>query len=255
MHIFREVIFLKTVYVDIEKEMTDRRIKKIAKKLYKLNRKENIVVALSKELEKNDGLVNQINEYGVSILDGRWLFKFLICDIIEYISNMRERKEETEVVAVIMERQDEILLAQLPEIAKKVKTLKIISRATFGLDYLEEKLYNEYGIAIQITNNKQKALTNADIVINFDLKEEKLKEYNINSQATLVNIKENIKNFSGTNINYYKIEYNRENFAKMKNETKFDSNVIYEGFIYRRDTLPNIRKQLILDNVRLIELT
>ena len=245
---------MKTVYVDIEKEMTDRRIKKIAKKLYKLNRKENIVVALSKELEKNDGLVNQINEYGVSILDGRWLFKFLICDIIEYISNMRERKEETEVVAVIMERQDEILLAQLPEIAKKVKTLKII-RATFGLDYLEEKLYNEYGIAIQITNNKQKALTNADIVINFDLKEEKLKEYNINSQATLVNIKENIKNFSGTNINYYKIEYNRENFAKMKNETKFDSNVIYEGFIYRRDTLPNIRKQLILDNVRLIELT
>ncbi len=245
---------MKTVYVDIEKEMTDRRIKKIAKKLYKLNRKENIVVALSKELEKNDGLVNQINEYGVSILDGRWLFKFLICDIIEYISNMRERKEETEVVAVIMERQDEILLAQLPEIAKKVKTLKIISRATFGLDYLEEKLYNEYGIAIQITNNKQKALTNADIVINFDLKEEKLKEYNINSQATLVNIKENIKNFSGTNINYYKIEYNRENFAKMKNETKFDSNVIYEGFIYRRDTLPNIRKQLMLDNVRLIEL-
>lgn len=246
---------MKTVYVDIRKEITARRAKRIAKKLYKMNKKEDIVIALSKELENNEELNNQINEFGLNILNGKWLFKFLICDIIKYISNMRDRKEETEIVAVLMERQDEIILAQISEIAKKVKTLKIISGFTFGLDYLEEKLYNEYGIAIQITNNKRKALANTDIVINFDLKEEKLKEYIINPKAILVNIKENIKNFSGTNINYYKIEYNRENFDKMKNETSFDSNVIYEGFIYRRDTLQNIRKQLMLDNVRLIELT
>lgn len=246
---------MKTVYIDIEKEITARRAKRIAKKLYKKNKKEDIVVALSKELENNEELNNQINEFGIKVLDGKWLFKFLICDTIEYISNMRSKRLDTEVVAIVMERQDEIVLAQLSEIAKKVKTLKIISGFTFGLDYIEEKLYNEYGIAIQITNNKRKALANVDIVINFDLKEEKLKEYSINKQAVLVNIKENIKNFSGTNINYYKIEYNRENFTKMKNEINFDSNVIYEGFIYRRDTLQNIRKQLMIDNVRLVELT
>lgn len=246
---------MKTVYVDIGKEITARRAKRIAKKLYKKNKKEDIVVALSKELENNEELNNQINEFGIKVLDGKWLFKFLICDTIEYISNMKSKRLDTEVVAIVMERQDEIVLAQLSEIAKKVKTLKIISGFTFGLDYIEEKLYNEYGIAIQITNNKRKALANVDIVINFDLKEEKLKEYSINKQAVLVNIKENIKNFSGTNINYYKIEYNRENFTKMKNEINFDSNVIYEGFIYRRDTLQNIRKQLMIDNVRLVELT
>lgn len=245
---------MKTVYVDIEKEMTDRRIKKIAKKLYKLNKKDDIVVALSKDLEKNERLISQINEFGVKILDGKWLFKFLICDIIEYISNMKNEKEETQVVAILMKNKDEIVLNQLFDIAKRVRTLKVISGFTVGLSYLEEKLYNEYGIAIQITNNKRKALTNVNIVINFDYTEEQLSEYNINSQAVLVNIKENIKNFIGTNINNYKIEYNKENFTKMKNETNFDSNVIYEGLIYRRDTLQNIRKQLTLDKVRLIEL-
>jgi len=245
---------LKTVYVDINKELTARRVKKLAKKLYKMNRKEDIAVALSKELEQNEELMSQINEFGIRVLNGKWLFKFLICDIIEYISNIKNEKEESQIVGILMKNKDEIVLAQLFDIAKKVKTLKIISGFTVGLSYLEEKLYNEYGIAMQITNNKRKALTNVDIVINFDYTEEQLSEYNINPQAVLVNIEENIENFVGTNINNYKIEYNKENFNKVANELSFDSNVIYEGYIYRKDTLQNIRKQLKIDSVRLVEL-
>ena len=245
---------MKTVYVDINKELTARRAKKLAKKLYKMNRKEDIAVALSKELEQNEELMSQINEFGIRVLNGKWLFKFLICDIIEYISNIKNEKEESQIVGILMKNKDEIVLAQLFDIAKKVKTLKIISGFTVGLSYLEEKLYNEYGIAMQITNNKRKALTNVDIVINFDYTEEQLSEYNINPQAVLVNIEENIENFVGTNINNYKIEYNKENFNKVANELSFDSNVIYEGYIYRKDTLQNIRKQLKIDSVRLVEL-
>lgn len=245
---------MKTVYVDINKELTARRVKKLAKKLYKMNRKEDIAVALSKELEQNEELMSQINEFGIRVLNGKWLFKFLICDIIEYISNIKNEKEESQIVGILMKNKDEIVLAQLFDIAKKVKTLKIISGFTVGLSYLEEKLYNEYGIAMQITNNKRKALTNVDIVINFDYTEEQLSEYNINPQAVLVNIEEKIENFVGTNINNYKIEYNKENFNKVANELSFDSNVIYEGYIYRKDTLQNIRKQLKIDSVRLVEL-
>lgn len=245
---------MKTVYVDINKELTTRRTKKIAKKLYKINKKEDIVVALSKDLEQNIELTNQISELGIEILNGKWLFKFLLCDIIEYISDRKDEKEENQIVAILMNKKDEIVLSQLSDIAQKVKMLKIIGEFTVELNYLEEKLYNEYGIAIQITNNKRKALTNVDIIINFDYTEEKLYEYSINPQSVLVNIQEKNKKFMGTNINDYKIEYNKENFNEVENESKFNKNVIYEGYIYRRDTFLNIKKQFRTDNVRLIEL-
>ena len=49
--------------------MTQRRIKKVAKKLYKINQKEEIIVALSKKLESNEELKNEINRYNIKILN------------------------------------------------------------------------------------------------------------------------------------------------------------------------------------------
>lgn len=245
---------MKTIYLDINREITARKTKKIAKKLYKISKKEEIVVALSKNLEKNTELYNNINEYGIKILNGKWLLKFLLCEVIEYISVIQGKKQETQTVAVLIESQDDIILGELMQIAKNVKTLKIISNSKFKFNYLEEKLYEDFGIAVQITNNKRKALLNSDIIINYDYNEEKLEEYSINSNAILVNIEKEIKNFSGTSINDYLIEYDTENFIEADNISDFNTNIMYESYIYRKDTLQNIQSQLKKDNVRLIGL-
>lgn len=245
---------MRTVYINEKSELNKRKIKKIAKKINKISKKEDIVVALSKELEKNTELNNQIEEYGIKILDGKWLFKFLICDIVEYISKIEHKNKEIQIIAILIKRQDDIILSQILEIAKQVKGLKIITTSISRFEYLEYKLYEEYGIALHLTNNKKKSLSNVDIIINFDYNEEELSKYNINPFAILVNLQTDIKNFQGVNINNYKIGYNKENFIEFENELDFNNNVIYESYIYRRDTFSNIRKQLNQDEVRLIGL-
>jgi len=60
---------LKTIYLNAKKILTKRRIKKIGKKLNKISKKENIAIAISKELSKSQELINEIASYRIPILD------------------------------------------------------------------------------------------------------------------------------------------------------------------------------------------
>ena len=73
-------------------------------------------------------------------------------------------------------------------IARKVKRLTIVSNNINKFRYLEEKLYNEYGIAIELSNNRRKSLLNSNIIINVDFEEEMVNKYNINSKAIIINL-------------------------------------------------------------------
>lgn len=247
---------LKTVYVNIDDDINKRKARRIAKKLYKINRKEDIVIALSKNLMKNEILNANIEEFGLKKLDGKWLFKFLLSNIIEYVCKVKGKVPETQNVAILINSKDDIVIGQISEIAKKVKTLKIISNHVNDFDYLEEELYFEYGIAMQITNNKRKSLLNTDIIINFDYSEEELNEYYIKAEGIIINLqgKITLKNFSGINIDDYEIDYEKGNFEEFTEENDYEKNIIYESYIYRRDTLLNIQNQLKRDNVRLVGL-
>lgn len=251
-------IFLKTIYINEKEDLTKRKAKRIIKKIYKISKREDIVIALSKNLENHIELNKMIEEYGFKILDGRWLFKFLLYDILEYISEVHNKRIEMQNVAILMNNMDEIIMQQLSEIAKKVKGLKIVTNDINKYTYIEEKLYYEYGIAIQITNNKSKSLTNTYIIINFDFGEEEFNKCNIDINATIININKEIKlyldNFRGQNINKYEIEFDEENFCELTDIKDFDRNVLYESYIYRKDNFENIRKQLKKDNVKLVKL-
>ena len=54
---------MKTIYLDDIKKANERKFKKIAKKLYKMSKKEDIVVALSKNLRKQEELNREIENY------------------------------------------------------------------------------------------------------------------------------------------------------------------------------------------------
>lgn len=250
---------MRTIYIDKE-NLNERKSKKVAKKLYKISRKEDIVIALSSKLRENEELNELICNYGLKVLDGRWLFKFLLYDILEYISIKKNERLENQNVAILMNNLDEIIMQELPEIAKEIKTLKIVSSRISKFSYMEEKLYTEFGIALQVTNNKKKSLINTNIIINFDFSEELIDEYLINPYATVVNINEKIKldsnKFKGTNINNYQIEFNENNFDEFLELEKsdFDENILYESYIYRKDNFFNIYKQLKKDEVKLVEL-
>lgn len=65
---------MKTVYLNDKKIMTKRRIKKIGKKLYKISKKEDIVVALSNKLSQNEDLIYEINNYNIEVLNRKMDF-------------------------------------------------------------------------------------------------------------------------------------------------------------------------------------
>lgn len=171
---------------------------------------------------------------------------------------MNNNKIETVNVAILINNIEEIVIFQIIEIAKAVKSLKIVTNDANKFLYIEEKLYIEYGIAIQVTNNKEKGIANAHIIINFDFDEKKINEYVLPSLSTIINIKQKISinsiKFNGNIINNYKIKYNELIAEQFLEKTDFDSNVLYESLIYRRDTFTNIKKQLDKDEVKIIEL-
>ena len=59
---------LKTIYLNEKKKMTQRRVRKIIKKLEKLNKKEKIVVAINKNLSKNQELLEAIKKSKIEVL-------------------------------------------------------------------------------------------------------------------------------------------------------------------------------------------
>ena len=249
---------MKTLYITEKRKLTSRKIKKIAKKTYKKARKEDCTVILSKAIEKNEELIDALLEYNLTILDGRWLLKLLLVDILEYLANLEKQDIETFNVAILTDSLDEIILSQIVQIANFVKTLKIVTNKTSRFLSIEKRLYEELGIAIQITNNKDKAIISSDVILNIDFSKNKLEDYKISNDAIIVNIlyeiQDNFENFNGTIINNYDISYNEEIFGELKEKSNFDVNCLYEGYIYRKDRYINLKRQLINDGVKIIRL-
>ena len=89
------------IYANLEKE---RNIIKVIKKLIK-NGTTNVV--LSKELCENRDLINAINSSGIDIFDGRWLEKYLVFEILDYvIKQIGLKKEEIEFAITTNEITD-----------------------------------------------------------------------------------------------------------------------------------------------------
>ena len=249
------MIFLKSVYLDQEKNISIREAKKIAKKLYKANKKEEIAIALSNRVREDRNLLEKLEEYKLRILNGRWILKFLIYDILESALISKNKKIEVQNVAILIDGVEDILFPQLLHIAENVRSLKIVTDQINKYSYLEN-ICQEYGIALQITNNKSKSLLRSDIIINFDFDEEKIGKYKINPQAIIINIQTKIEtnrnDFQGNIINDYSIKYDQEKYQGYFHQDNFDENILYESYIYRKDTFANIYKKIKEDNVKVI---
>lgn len=246
----------KKFFTDFQLKKNKNRIIEISKlnKKYFINK-----IVLSKQLEDNKILKSYISKYNVEILNGRWLFKYLTIKILEYISKKQNISLEEKNVAILINNNIDINLNLIKLIATKVKRLSIITSNISKFKYIEEKLYDEYGIAIEVSNNKRKSLLKTDIIINIDFEEEILNRYKINNTAIIINMNEKIKinsrSFNGININYYNIRYkNIEIFNENKMNKYFDTNILYESYIYRKDNLYNILEQINKDKVEIAEL-
>lgn len=202
---------------------------KIIQKIINKNSKEKII--LSKELKKYEKELNLSKK--------RSKIVFFVYDILKYITNNLNIKIELQNIYILANEYNKENIEIIKYLSNKVKTINIVTNNIVKYRKLEEKLYNEEGILITITNNKTKGLKRANFIINLDFDNETIKNYNMNMNSIIINCANNkidvLKYFQGIIINdiEIKIEEKKENEELYK---EFDKTEIYSSFQSKKET-------------------
>ena len=161
-------------------KLTENKIRKITKKITKKTYIQN--VAISDDLLKNTELREHLEKCKVHILDGKWLWSYMLPHILEYVAKMKQEDIQTQEVSIFVKENSEINIQNVVELAERVKLLNVITNKTERFKNIENYLYYTYGIIIRVTTNK-KALSKSKIIINLDFSENELNSFSIPEKA------------------------------------------------------------------------
>ncbi|MBO4816150.1 MAG: hypothetical protein J5507_04465 [Clostridia bacterium] len=224
------IIYLLPIYN--KKKNRNHQINRISKTiLKKLEKDRTNKVVLSEYLKGIEALKNNLYSNNINILDGRFLFKCLSKNIIEYILKQNSSKIENSEICIILNDFTNINKNIIIDVAKSAKNVNIITNNISKCNKLENYLYNEYGILLNVSNNKKTSLLKSKIILNLDFPEELINKYKINTKAIIINTQEKIeihsKKFNGINLNYFKI-----NIPDKYKIEGFSYEETYESMIY-----------------------
>lgn len=242
-----------TIILPITKETGNKKIEKLAQKTRKVIQKysNSKKVILSKEMHNEQIYLNYLNTYGLEIQDGRWLFEILLPDTIEYIIN--KKKIEKTNISIMINDLTEIELENIKTLARKYKSINIVTNHIEKFKKLQKQLQEEYGIIITITNNKKKSLMKSQIILNIDFPNELINKYNIQDEAIIVNLKAKIKinrkRFNGLNISNYEIDFREDKKNNKALSSKYNLRDLYESELYRKQRISEIRRKIKNDKV------
>ncbi len=239
------------IYANLEKE---RNIIKVIKKLIK-NGTTNVV--LSKELCENRDLINAINSSGIDIFDGRWLEKYLVFEILDYVIKQIGLKKEEIEFAITTNEITDISIEIIRTLATQYRRLTVVTNHIEKLKKIEKEIYEKHGVLIVISNNQKKSLLRPRIILNLDFNKEVLNRYKINEKAIIINLEGNMKieskRFNGININDYEIEVGKEEIVWRENAKKFKNKDLLEAIMYMKDSFNNIRNKISKNKISIKE--
>lgn len=245
--IFKKTELLQNTIIinqDIEKIKLRKKIKIIKKinRILEMNKCKTVL--LSKDIKKDEELVNLLYSNNINIIDGKTIFKMKMIEVLEYILKRKNISCNDAKLAIISNTVNSFLKNNTMILAKKVKELTIATNKRKEFKKIDEVLCDE-GIIITITNNRKKGIIRSDIILNIDIPKEIINLYNIKDDAIIVNFEENVKirkkRFAGVIIDGYKSrldvkdvvkneEIMRYSLLKSENEEKYDFNEILEYY-------------------------
>lgn len=165
------------------KEMKDKVLENIGQNLKNtITTNEYKSVVISNELKKNIIIMDKLQD--LNILNGRWLFNYLIYDVVNYILLKKNKEIEKAEISILVNKTTDSNIQNLLTIAQNVKILNIVTENLAIFKQIEEKLYTEQGIMIRVTNNKKRSLLKSDIIINLDFTEEEVSKYYLPSKRS-----------------------------------------------------------------------
>ena len=210
--------------------------KKIEKIIKRLKRHEINSVVLSKEIHQLSNFVNMLNSHEIFIYDGKWIGQYLILDIIEYLEKKQKVANNIDEVAILANDLTEEVKGNINALVKKFKKVRIVTNHPEKFKKIENDLLENQGISIIISNNKKKSLLKSQTIINFDFVEEEINKYNINEDAIIISICENLKinkkRFSGIVIIDYEVKCNADYSDLKQNDSIIENKEFYNKEIY-----------------------
>lgn len=215
-------------------------------------------VCLSDELLKDKNFISFLEGQDIKIVDGKWLFDYIVPTIISYVVDNKKETYQMQEISILTQDVNDILVDNIRMLANEVKILNIITTKEPKLKKIEQELYEEKGIMLNINNNYKKSLLKSDIILNIDFSEEEFNKYDLPKKACVIQKYENIKiiskGFEGVNVLGYEISLPRKYLKYLINFKDFNNILLYESFIYKKTSSQNIRKEIAEDSLHILSL-
>ena len=178
------------------------KIKILAKYIEKLN---IVTLVFSKELDNSfkDEICLLLSKKNVNVLNGKKLMQYMDFEIVKYILNKQNATMKQEDIYIVFKKEQNLDLNFLKRFIENFKTTNIVTNDIERLKNVQENLLENDGILIAVANNKKKALKRAKYKLNVNLNKQELNKYQINRNAIVINIRENVKQDPALNIYPY----------------------------------------------------
>ena len=234
---------------------------KISNILKNVNKEQNNIYVLSNELN-NKEVKNFMHESSIEYVTEEKLKKLLLIRTLRYICDVQKENINNLELTILVNNNSELNMYIIEELAKLIKSLKIVSVNIYKFKKLEEKLYDEYGIAIQFSNSYKKSLEKSRIIINLDFSEIEINEYEIFDNGIIINcISNNIKVksriFNGIIVNSCNIGLKKEIINKFKSAKIYESYnklILYTSLIENESNFDKVNEQIENDKLSIINL-
>lgn len=231
----KEIKFFKKFTIEDDKiilyskidRMNIKQKTKVVDKIVKiLNRNNSTKVILSKKLKQNKDFLNLLYSSNIDIIKGRSLFKMLIYDILQNIVNKYNLEKEKIQLSICVNDLTPWIEKIIRNLSEKYKIIYVVTNNIHSFDKIKERMYEENGIILNVTDNKRKALIKSKLVLNVDFTNELINKYSICDDGIIINIEEPIKikkkRFNGVIINDFDI--------MLKTDSKIYSDLIQEKY-------------------------
>lgn len=231
--------------------------KRIAKKMNKIfNINVTKTVCVCEPLRQKKEFMNYLREKKLQIVDGKWLFRFLVCDIAEFICKKNNLVKEEQEISILVQEPDFLVFETIKKLGKLYKNITIITSKIRKFNRISKEIYEEMGLAINVTNNFKNACLKSKIIFNFDFDDKDINKIRFLVDSNIICLKEknDIKQstFRGHIYDYYCVNLPIKYHKIYKRLNCFDSSILYESLIYKHTSNENIWKEIVNDNVKIV---
>lgn len=230
---------------NLEKASLKSKIKIVQKIKNILENKKVRQLCIEKNLKNDIQFINLLYSNNINICTPKWIFKQKTDEIISQI--LKDKKREETEISICVNEVDSQIEKYIYKFAKEFKTINIITNHIGKFKKIEEKLYEENGILINLTNNRRKSLLKSKLILNIDFPKELINEFTIYDNSTIINWDDNLKirkkRFNGKIIEEINLDLAENSevaeFIKQNNLEKYDERDVCQVLEFKPNMVLN----------------